>query len=58
MEHNSLLYERASDIAGRVAQGMKEASREAAILLYAPRWTDPHVLCAIRKKRIEVNRKD
>jgi len=36
MEHNPLLYERARDRAGHVAQAMKQASREATILLYAP----------------------
>jgi len=36
VEHNPLLYERARDMAGRVAQAMKQASREATILLYAP----------------------
>ena len=36
MEHNPLLYERARDMAGHVAQAMKRASREATILLYAP----------------------
>jgi DNA polymerase I len=35
VEHNPLLYERARDMAGRVAQAMKQASREATIL-YAP----------------------
>ena len=36
VEHNPMLYERARDMAGRVAQAMKQASREATILLYAP----------------------
>jgi hypothetical protein len=36
MEHNPLLYERARDMAGHVAQAMKRASREATILRYAP----------------------
>jgi enoyl-CoA hydratase/carnithine racemase len=36
VEHNSLLYERARDMAARIAQAMKQASREATILLYAP----------------------
>jgi hypothetical protein len=36
VEHNPLLYERARDMAGHVAQTMKQASREATILLYAP----------------------
>jgi hypothetical protein len=36
VEHNPLLYERARNMAGRVAQAMKQASREATILLYAP----------------------
>ena len=36
VEHNPLLYERARDMAGHVAQAMKQASREATILLYAP----------------------
>jgi hypothetical protein len=36
VEHNPLLYERARDIAGHVAQAMKQASREATLLLYAP----------------------
>jgi len=35
VEHNPQLYERARDMAGRVAQAMKQASREATILLYA-----------------------
>ena len=34
--HNPFLYERARDIACHVAQAMKQASREATILLYAP----------------------
>ena len=36
VEHNPQLYERATDMAGRVAQALKQASREATILLYAP----------------------
>jgi len=36
VEHNPQLYERARDMAGRVAGAMKQASREATILLYAP----------------------
>jgi hypothetical protein len=36
VEHNPLLYERARDNAGHLAQAMKQASREAPILLYAP----------------------
>ena len=36
VEHNPLLYERARDMAGHIAQAMKQASREATILLYAP----------------------
>jgi hypothetical protein len=36
VEHNPQLYERARDMAGRVADAMKRASREATILLYAP----------------------
>jgi hypothetical protein len=36
VEHNSQPYERARDMAGRVAQAMKQATREATILLYAP----------------------
>ena len=36
MEHNPLLYERARDMAGLVAQALKQASREATILLCAP----------------------
>jgi len=35
VEHNPQLYERARDMAGHVAQAMKQASREATILLYA-----------------------
>jgi len=35
-EHNPLLYERARDMAGRVAQVLKQAPRESTILLYAP----------------------
>jgi hypothetical protein len=31
-----MLYERARDMAGRVAQAMIQASMEATILLYAP----------------------
>ena len=31
--HNPLLYARARDMAGRVAQAMKQASREATILV-------------------------
>jgi len=34
VEHRA--YERARDMAGHVAQAMKQASREATILLYAP----------------------
>jgi hypothetical protein len=37
-EHNSLLYERARDIAGRVAQGMKQASRRLSSCTL-PHWT-------------------
>ena len=33
VEHNPLLYERARDMAGHIAQVMKQASREATILL-------------------------
>jgi phosphohistidine phosphatase SixA len=33
VEHNPLLYEMARDMAGRVAEAMKQASREATILL-------------------------
>jgi hypothetical protein len=36
VEHNPLLYERTRDGAGRVAEAIKQASREATILLYAP----------------------
>ena len=36
MEYNPLLYERPRDMAGRIAQAMKQASTEATILLYAP----------------------
>jgi hypothetical protein len=36
VEHNPLLYERARDMAGQVAQALKQASREATILLFAP----------------------
>jgi len=36
VEHNPLLYERARDMAALVAQPMKQASREATILLYLP----------------------
>jgi hypothetical protein len=36
VEHNPMLYERARDMAGRVAEAMKQASREAPLLLYAP----------------------
>ena len=36
VEHNPQLYERARDMAGCIAQAMKQASREATILLYAP----------------------
>jgi hypothetical protein len=36
MEHNPMLYERTRDMAGHVAQIMKQASREATILIYAP----------------------
>jgi len=36
VEYNPLLYERPRDMAGRVAQAMKQASTEATILLYAP----------------------
>jgi hypothetical protein len=36
VEHNPQLYERARDMSGRVAEAMKQASREATILLYAP----------------------
>jgi len=42
VEHNPRLYERARDMAGRVAEAMKQASREATILRYAPVW-DPHL---------------
>jgi len=35
VEHNPQLYERNRDTAGRVAEAMKQASREATILLYA-----------------------
>jgi hypothetical protein len=36
VEHNPQLYERARDMVDLVAQAMKQASREATILLYAP----------------------
>jgi hypothetical protein len=36
VEHNPQLYERARVMAGRVAEVMKQASREATILLYSP----------------------
>jgi len=36
VEHNPLLYKRARDMVGRVAQTMKQESRDATILLYAP----------------------
>jgi hypothetical protein len=36
VERTPLLYERARDMAGHVAQALKQASREATILLYAP----------------------
>jgi hypothetical protein len=36
VEHNPLLYERARDMADGMPQAMKQDSREATILLYAP----------------------
>jgi hypothetical protein len=36
VKHNSLLYKRARDMASRVVQATKQASREATIFLYAP----------------------
>jgi hypothetical protein len=36
VEHNPQLYERARYMAGRVGEAVKQASREATILLYAP----------------------
>jgi len=39
VEHKPQLYEMARNMAGRVAQAMKQASREATILRYPPYWT-------------------
>jgi hypothetical protein len=36
VKHNPQLYERSRDMAGRFAEAMKQASREATIPLYAP----------------------
>jgi hypothetical protein len=36
VEHTPQLYERARDMASRLAEAMKQASREATIVLYAP----------------------
>jgi hypothetical protein len=42
VEHNPLLCERSRDTAGHVAEAMKQASREATILMYAPAF-DRHL---------------
>jgi hypothetical protein len=42
VEHDPLLYEDAKEIVEYVAQHLKQASREATVLLYAPAL-DPHL---------------
>jgi hypothetical protein len=42
MEHEPLLYEDAKEIVEYVAQHLKQTSREATVLLYAPAL-DPHL---------------
>ena len=41
MEHDPLLYEDAEEMVEHIAQALKQTSREATILLYAPAL-DPH----------------
>ena len=42
MEHDPLLYEDAVEMVEYLVQALKQASREATILLYAPAL-DPHL---------------
>lgn len=42
VEHDPLLYEDAEEMVEYVAQAMKQTSREATVLLYAP-VLDPHI---------------
>ncbi len=42
MEHDSLLYEDSQEMVGYLAQLLKQTSREATVLLYAPAL-DPHL---------------
>ena len=42
LEHDPMLYEDAKEMVGYVAQALKQTSREATILLYAPAL-DPHL---------------
>jgi len=42
VEHDPLLYEDSQEMVGYLAQALKQTSREATILLYAPAL-DPHL---------------
>ena len=42
VEHDALLYEDSQEMVGYLAQALKETSREATVLLYAPAL-DPHL---------------
>jgi hypothetical protein len=42
VEHDPLLYEDAGEMVGYLAQALKQTSREATVLLYAPA-RDPHL---------------
>jgi hypothetical protein len=42
VEHDPLLYEDSQEMAGYLAQALKQTSREATVLLYAPAL-DPHL---------------
>jgi len=42
VEHDSLLYEDSQEMVGYLAQALKQTSREATVLLYAPAL-DPHL---------------
>lgn len=43
VEHDPLLYEDAKEIAEYVSQAMREAAKEATVLLYAP-GADPYLV--------------
>jgi len=42
VEHDPLLYEDSQEMVGYLAQALKQTSREATVLLYAPAL-DPHL---------------